>query len=73
MKRLVRAIKSQLQQISGVERFVQLIVGGGLALVAGLWLTTISSIWSFPWLLGAVLVLLGMGGLAGGIGNEIDY
>ena len=56
-----------------MERFVRAIVAGGLALIAGLWLVTVVESWSLPWLLGAVLVLLGIGGIAVGIGDEIDY
>lgn len=56
-----------------MERFVRLITGGGIALVAGLWIVTSQETWSISWLLGAALVLLGIGGLSGGIWIEIDY
>lgn len=56
-----------------MERFVRLITAGGIALVVGLWLVTLLEAGSFPWLLGAVLVPLGLGGLAGGIWLEIDW
>lgn len=57
-----------------MERFVQLITGGGIALVAGLWIVTYLDAWSTPWLFGAILVALGGGGgLARGIWIEIDY
>ncbi|WP_049927068.1 hypothetical protein [Halopiger goleimassiliensis] len=55
------------------ERFVQLIVAGGLALVAGLWLVTLSAAPSTPWLVGVGLVLVGTTGLAGGIWTELEY
>jgi len=37
MTRLGRSIRNHVERASGVERFVQLLVGGGVALVAGLW------------------------------------
>ena len=56
-----------------VERFVKAIVGGGVALVAGLWVATLSTAWSPRWAVGAALALVGVGGLAGGIWLELDY
>lgn len=56
-----------------MERFVQLIVAGGIALVAGLWLVRLLEAWSPPWLAGATLVVLGVLGLASGIRSEVDY
>ncbi len=50
-----------------MERFVQAITGGGLSLVAGLWLVTLFEAGALLFLLGLVLVLFGVGGLAGGI------
>ena len=55
-----------------MERFVRFIVGGGVALVAGLWIVTLLEARSV-WLLGGVLVLFGVAGLAGGIWMEVDY
>lgn len=55
-----------------MERFVQLIVTGGVALVAGLWLVRILDAGSPPWLVGAGLVVLGVGGLASGIWSEVE-
>lgn len=55
-----------------VERFVRLIVGGGVALVAGLWSLALFDAWSVAWLAGAGLVLLGTGCLAGGIRSRIE-
>jgi hypothetical protein len=53
-----------------MERFVQAITGGGLALVAGLWLLTLPS--SGPaWGTGIGLALLGLGGLAYGLWNAL--
>lgn len=56
-----------------MERFVRLIAGGGIALVAGLWIVTLLETGSIPWALGTVLILLGVGGLASGIWLEVDW
>ena len=56
-----------------MERFVQYIVAGGLALVAGLWVAHLFEWGSNAWILGAVLVALGTGGLGVGIASEIEY
>lgn len=61
-----------LRRAAEAERFVRLIVGGGVALVAGLWVAALSNAWSPPWLLGAALALLGTGALAAGIRRELD-
>lgn len=50
-----------------------LIVAGGLALVAGLWLVVALARWSLPWSLGVALALVGVAALAGGIWDEVDY
>lgn len=55
-----------------MERFVRAVVGGGLLLVAGLWLVVPFPAGSPQWLLGAALAALGLGGLAFGIGSEIE-
>lgn len=56
-----------------MERFVRAITGGGIALVAGLWVLTLFDARSPPWLLGVGLVLLGLVGLAAGIWTEVEY
>lgn len=56
-----------------MERFVRLIVAGGLGLVAGLWMATLARPWSPPWLLGVGLIVLGVAGLARGIWSQVDY
>ena len=56
-----------------MESFVQAIVAGGLALLAGLWLHTLSASGSVPGILGLGLVVLGIGGLGWGIGSELEY
>ncbi|WP_336343230.1 hypothetical protein [Halalkalicoccus ordinarius] len=55
-----------------MERFVQLIAVGGVALVGGLWVVTLFDAWSIAWFVGATLAVLGTGSLAVGIGSEID-
>lgn len=56
-----------------MERFVRFVAIGGIALVAGLWAVTLFAAGSRPWILGAVLVLLGCGGLTVGIATELSY
>lgn len=56
-----------------MERFVQLIVGGGITLLAGLWALTLSEPWSVPWSLGLLAALLGTAALGGGIRSALDY
>ena len=55
-----------------MERFARLIVAGGIALVAGLWIAAVADAWSVAWLLGAGLAVLGAGGNVAGIVSEID-
>lgn len=55
-----------------MERYVRFVVAGGVALVAGLWLGTLSALGSPPWLAGAALAVLGCGGLAFGIGSQLE-
>lgn len=55
-----------------MERFVQLIVVGGLVLVGALWAVSFLDPWSVAWLAGVVLALLGVGGLSAGISSEIE-
>jgi len=73
MGQFLRLIKRNIQRARGVERFVRLIVGGGIALVAGLWITVLSTTGSWPWLVGSLLIFVGVGGVGGGIWSEIDY
>lgn len=73
MDRFVRSIKRHLQRARGGEGFVRLIVGGGIALVSGLWIATLSATGSLSWVVGSALVLVGVGGLGAGIWSEIDY
>lgn len=55
-----------------MERFVTLVVAGGLALVAGLWTVELAPDVALS-LAGAALALLGVAGLAAGIGDELEY
>ena len=54
-----------------MERFVQSIVAGGLALVAGLWIATLLEWGSAPSIGGVALAVVGVVALAVGIGQEI--
>lgn len=54
------------------ERFARFIVAGGLALVAGLWLTTLFPVGTGPWLVGAALVAIGTGALSYGIWLPVE-
>lgn len=55
-----------------MERFVRLVVVGGLALVAGLWAAELADTGSAPGLLGVLLAVLGGLVLLAGIWTEID-
>jgi hypothetical protein len=55
-----------------MERFVTLVVAGGLTLVAGLWTVELAPDVTLS-LAGAALALLGVAGLAAGIGDELEY
>jgi len=72
MNRPTRTIGNRLDGLRDVERFVRLICGGGVLLVAGLWIATLSTAPSAPWLLGVASALVGLGGLAAGIRSGID-
>jgi hypothetical protein len=54
-----------------MERFVQSVLVGGVALVAGLWLLALFEAATTPWFVGAGLATLGSGGLVAGIGTEV--
>lgn len=54
-----------------MERFVELVVAGGLATVAGLWVTRLTATHSTPWLAGVALAVLGLAGLGAGIAREV--
>ena len=73
MDRSPGTLGRRLRRAVEAERFVRLVVAGGLALVAGLWVAALSTAWSPLWSLGVVLALLGVGGLAAGIRSELDY
>jgi hypothetical protein len=55
-----------------MERFVELVVTGGLALVVGLWTVRLAAPRSAVWLAGVALALLGLAGLGVGIGRELS-
>lgn len=54
-----------------MERFAIAIVTGGVSLVAGLWLATLLTAVTIGWMLGIVLVLLGLGGMMWGIWTQL--
>lgn len=56
-----------------MERFVQYVVAGGLALVAGLWTTEFASPSSALWATGVALAALGAVALFAGVHRELDY
>jgi len=56
-----------------MERFVMLLVAGGLALVAGLWLATLGDGGTAAWVSGVILAALGSLSLAAGMGQEIAF
>lgn len=55
-----------------MEWFVRFIAGGGIALVAGLWLVTPFVPGGGKWALGAALVVVGTVSILAGIGSEVD-
>ncbi|MFB6223741.1 MAG: hypothetical protein ABEH86_08745 [Haloarcula sp.] len=55
-----------------MERFVKLVVAGGLALVTGLWMTRFAVSLSEIWLGGVALAFLGLAALGVGIGRELS-
>jgi putative flippase GtrA len=61
-----------VRRLPRVERFVQLVVAGGLALLSGLWLTALFAVATPGWTLGVALALAGVAGLAAGIARELD-
>lgn len=54
-----------------MERFVQYIVAGGLAMVVGLWVAEFTTTWSIPWLLGVLVALGGTAIALAGIYREL--
>ncbi len=55
-----------------MERFVQLIVGGGVLLIGALRLAALVEYGSTPWLIGVALALLGTGAVFAGIARELE-
>ena len=56
-----------------MERFVQLVVGGGVTLVAGLWIAALAGDQTGLRLLGVALAAGGALGLAAGIRTELVW
>ncbi|WP_191906122.1 MULTISPECIES: hypothetical protein [unclassified Haloarcula] len=55
-----------------MERFVTLVVAGGLALMAGLWMVQLGASVSGVWVGGVVLAFLGLAALGIGISQELS-
>jgi len=55
-----------------MERFVQALTGGGLALVAGLWVIAVASAGTPAWAGGFILTLFGIGGLGYGLWDALE-
>ncbi|WP_226039415.1 hypothetical protein [Natrinema sp. DC36] len=55
-----------------MERFVRLIVAGGVVLVGACWLAAFADYGSVPWVGGIVLALLGTGAVVAGITGELE-
>lgn len=55
-----------------MERFAQIVTAGGVALVVGLWASTLTTPASPPWLAGLGLALLGTAGIGAGIWLQLD-
>ncbi|WP_137289309.1 hypothetical protein [Natronorubrum halophilum] len=55
-----------------MERFVRLIVAGGVVLVVALWLAALFERGSTLWIVGTALAVLGIGVLTAGIFSELE-
>jgi hypothetical protein len=66
------ALKSSVEVVTRMERFVVYVVAGGVSLAAGLWLVTLFETQAPVWWLGAALIVLGLAGLGGGIASQVD-
>jgi len=56
-----------------IERFFRLVVAGGVALVAGLWIVRLFEWGTAPSLAGALVALLGASALVVGIASEVEH
>lgn len=73
MVRFGERLRQHTRWAGGIDGFVRRIVGGGIALVTGLWLVALFDTLTAGWVLGVVLVGVGLVGLGTGIWSEIDY
>ncbi|MFC6767781.1 hypothetical protein [Natrinema soli] len=55
-----------------MERFVRLIVAGGVVLVGACWLVAVVDAWSVAWIGGIILALLGTAAVFAGIASELE-
>lgn len=61
-----------IERMGGVERFVQLVVVGGLCLVTGLWVVELGGDTPWLWAVGVVVAVAGVGLLGTGIWSQIE-
>jgi hypothetical protein len=55
-----------------MERFVQYVVAGGVAMVVGLWVAVLAARFSAPWAVGVALALAGATAQAWGIRSRVE-
>lgn len=55
-----------------MEQFVQRVVGGGLAMVTGLWVAELATRVSAPWIVGVVVAVAGAAGLGVGLRRKLS-
>jgi len=55
-----------------MKRFARLIVAGGLALAAGLWIAALAEAWTVAWLLGVGVAAIGAGANVVGFVGELE-
>lgn len=72
MSGIRQAIDRRLSRAKTIEPFVRAIVGGGLLLVAGLWIASLGGTGGSLWLSGGSLALVGLASLAWGIWSQLE-
>lgn len=73
MARFRQTLRGHVRRARRVERFVRLLVIGGLALITGLWFVELFVSWSILWGLGVGLSLIAVAILGGAIWSQITY